>query len=137
MLTAVILSKDDQHRLLARMSHILMELHPSGFKTSTETGDLLAHHMTCNLGRCPDEYRDMLGKDVILKVDGFGVSDQAIAVSVLLPSEPVVHCNNAKAHITIAVNPTRGGKPKHSNEISLWFPFPKPIYVLGVFQEES
>jgi hypothetical protein len=82
----------------------------------TDEWEVIAHHMTINFGKgLSDELKGDLGKTVNLKVTKIGVSDVAIAVGV-----EGYHSDNAKPHVTIAVNRGKGGKPVMSNDIVYW-----------------
>ena len=45
--------------------------------------------------------------------------------------------NNAKPHITIAVNRNAGGKPFMSNKLKDWKPLGFPLKVTGTVNEEG
>ena len=135
--TAVVLSESDQRLILDRMTSLFYNyLKPIGFEM-TSRGELLAHHMTTNLGPCCAN-RDFLGQKVELTIDAWGMNDKALAVRVTAHrtvTGDAVHCVNEQPHITVAINPTEGGKPMHSNDITTWTKFPTPFIVLGVLQE--
>ena len=73
---------------------------------------LYAHHMTIQFGKSAPEQD--LGKEVGLVVNGLGISDMAVAVSV-----EGYQSSNERPHITLAINP-EGGKPVMSNQITNW-----------------
>lgn len=89
---------------------------------------IIAHHMTICLGELKD--KSSLGKEVTLRVVGFGKSDMAMAAKV-----EGHETKNDTPHITLAVNPD-GGMPKMSNEITKWQDI-KPFFVKGVVTEIS
>lgn len=90
------------HDLLLREFNLSI---PDGWK-------LYAHHMTIQFGKSAP--KEDLGKEVGLLVNGLGISNMAIAVSVEgYPS------SNERPHITLAINP-EGGKPVMSNQITNW-----------------
>lgn len=87
-----------------------------GLVKLTDEWEVIAHHMTINFGKgLPENLKDDLGKTVSLRVTKIGVSDKAIAVGV-----EGYHSDNAKPHVTIAVNRAKGGKPVMSNDIAYW-----------------
>lgn len=93
--------------------------------------EIIAHHMTINLGDIKPEFEKYLGMDVKLKVKYIGISDMAIAVGV--DGFPSV---NKIPHITIAVNRKEGGKPFMSNKIPIpWKPVQFPIELTGKVME--
>jgi len=81
------------------------------------------HHLTINLGKVKESYKDYMDKDIDLNIVAIGIinetdekgkNKQAIALKV---SNKNIS-NNETPHITIAVGPN--GKPNHSNDIKEW-----------------
>ena len=98
---------------------------PKGWK-------LYNHHMTIAFNNGSTEfdnlynkYKDGFGQNVRLKIDGIGVSDDAIAVRVNW-KYPIA---NKIPHITVATPPD--GKPVNSNKITNWFDLKEPITIYG------
>jgi len=113
--SAVVLDKASYNKLLERFGLDI----PDGWK-------IFAHHMTINIGELKD--KSELGKEVILRVIKFGMSDMTIAVQVKgYPSKKAI------PHVTLAVNP-EGGKPVMTNEITKWQDI-KPFYITGIVTE--
>lgn len=84
-----------------------------------ENWEIIAHHMTINLGGLPDEKKSLIGTRVVVPIDGIGKSDLAIALRVANGFAANLSTNSIP-HITIAVNRGEGGKPFHSNLIQEW-----------------
>jgi len=105
----VVLDDKSRTKLLDGIKGLIKDIDSSGW-------DVIAHHMTVNFGKgLPENLKDDLGNTVQLKVTKIGISDMAIAVGV-----EGYHSDNAKPHITIAVNKAKGGKPVMSNDIQIW-----------------
>jgi hypothetical protein len=110
--SAVVLDNESRDFLIKRFSGII----PEGW-------EIIAHHMTINLGELkPDLFSEfnsekLLGLELELAIKKIGVSDKAIAVEVA--GAPTV---NKIPHITLAVNRKEGGKPVMSNYITNWSP---------------
>lgn len=92
--------------------------------------EIIAHHMTINLGEIDPEFEKFLGFTVDLNVREIAFDDKVIAVSVDgFPSK------NKKPHITIAVNRKRGGKPYMSNKLTNWKPITFGLSLKGKVTE--
>ena len=83
--------------------------------------EVISHHMTVeffgNKGRVeniPEQYKNILGEDLSLKVVGYVVDDKAIAVLIEPPSAISDLVKNRYPHITVAVN---NEKPFYSNKL--------------------
>lgn len=131
--TALVLSDQSRQKLLDEFAGII----PEGEKADWE---LFAHHMTTNLGGAENgPAKGLLGQSGKAKVVAIGISDKAIAVEV----QSDVPSDNARKHITIAVNRAKGGKPKDSNAIPPegWHPvvYPphKPFLVDGKVEHQG
>lgn len=94
--------------------------------------ELLAHHMTINMGPLKEEYRPLLGQSFDLLVTHIGYTDKVVAVKV----ETQFVTKNRDPHITIAINRKEGGKPAMANEITEWIPI-FPFEVEGKLEEIS
>ncbi len=101
------------------------------FKTIIPTGwEIIAHHMTINLGELDEKYKKYLNKSVKLIAHDIGIDDMAVAVGV-----SGFFSKNKKPHITLAVNRKNGGKPVMSNYINDWMPLTNPIELIGIVKE--
>lgn len=118
----VVLDDKSRSKLLKALGHNI----PDGW-------DILAHHMTINFGKgLTGDLVNDLGKTVSLRVIGIGKSDMAVAASV-----EGYHSDNAKAHITLGVNKSGGGKPVMSNQITDWKALDSYINLSGVVTEQK
>lgn len=84
--------------------------------------DVISHHMTImflgHKGRAsdiPKDYVDLIGETVSLKITGYVVDDNAVAVLIEPPSSVLkVTKSSSLPHITVATN---GVKPFYSNKL--------------------
>lgn len=92
------------------------------------------HHMTINLGKPEDgPAHDLIDKEFELVVDACAKDNKVIAVKVITD----VPSKNKTKHITVAVNEEGGGKPKHSNDLSVWNKLGKPLILRGTVKYVS
>ena len=112
---------DDKSR--ASLIKVFHQMIPEGW-------DIVAHHMTINLGEIDEKYQDLLGKDAKLTVTSYAIDDKVMAVGV--KGHPTV---NEIPHVTIAVNSKGGGKPYLSNKLRDWKPLNFPLELTGVVTE--
>lgn len=117
--TGFVLDEASRRNLLNVFAELVRGLEHVGFTQRNAQGEALCHHMTINLGNARPEDRAHLNQPVMLVVDGYGVSEKAVALRVKSWSVPV-QCKNANPHITLLVHPGNGGKPKDSDAISEW-----------------
>lgn len=117
--SAVVLDDKSRQRLIERFKTII----PEGF-------EIVAHHMTINMGEIDPELEKYLGLPVRLSVNEFAIDDKVVAVGV-----SGFETHNAKAHITLAVNRENGGKPMMSNKLTNWQPLKRPLYITGKVTE--
>jgi hypothetical protein len=96
---------------------------PEGF-------EIIAHHMTINLGELNPNLIKYLGMPVRLTVNDFAVDDKVMAVGV-----SGFESQNAKPHITLAVNRQEGGKPMMSNNLTNWQKLKRPLLLTGKVTE--
>ena len=94
------------------------------------TWEILAHHMTINMGKLKDEYKPLLGQTFDLLVTHIGETNNVVAVRV----DTEFKTKNKDPHITVAINKSEGGKPAMANEITSWIPI-FPFEVEGVLSE--
>lgn len=97
-----------------------------------EGWDVLAHHMTIDLGPLRNEYRPLLGQSFDLLVTHVGYTDKVLAVKI----DTQFSTKNDYPHITVAVNREAGGRPMTSNEITNWISV-YPFELEGVLEEVS
>jgi len=117
--SAVVLTDESHGKLLKVFGSMI----PEGWKP-------YAHHMTLNMGVIDPKYADKLGQEVELTVVDYAIDDLVMAVGVKgFPT------NNAKPHITLAVNIDGGGKPFFSNKLTDWKPIGFPLKVTGIITE--
>lgn len=117
--SAVVLDKKSRSKLLSLVGSYV----PQGW-------EVIAHHMTINMGEIKPEYEKYLEMKVTLRVKTIGMNDKAMAVGVEgFPSK------NKIPHITIAVNRKEGGKPYMSNKIENWRPIQFGLELTGTVEE--
>ena len=117
--SAVVL--DDKSR--ASLLKVFQPMIPEGW-------EVIAHHMTINMGEIDTQYKDLLGTDAELTVTSYAMDDLVMAVGV--KGFPTM---NQIPHITIAVNRADGGKPFFSNKLNDWKPINFPIRLSGKVME--
>ena len=113
--SAVVLDDRSKERLVQRFKSLI----PEGW-------EIIAHHMTINLGAIDPKYMEYLGWNVRLSVDDFAMDDKVMAVGV-----SGFESNNSKPHITLAVNRKNGGKPMMSNQLTNWEKLKRPLLITG------
>jgi len=112
---------DDKSR--ASLLKVFTPMIPEGW-------EVIAHHMTINMGLIDEKYKDLLGKDVKLNVISYAIDDLVMAVGV-----QGVPTTNKIPHITIAVNRKDGGKPFMSNKLTDWKSLGFPLKLTGKIEE--
>ncbi len=117
--SAVVLNDNSRSRLIKQFKDII----PEDF-------EIVAHHMTINLGEINSEYENYLGMSIQLVVNDIAMDDKVIAVGV-----SGFYSKNTKPHITLAVNRKAGGKPVMSNNLTNWEKLKRPIIVYGKVTE--
>lgn len=117
--SAVVLDDRSRTRLIERFQSLI----PEGF-------EIVAHHMTINLGELNPNLIKYLGMPVRLTVNDFAVDDKVMAVGV-----SGFESQNAKPHITLAVNRQNGGKPMMSNNLTNWQKLKRPLLLTGKVTE--
>jgi tRNA nucleotidyltransferase/poly(A) polymerase len=95
-----------------------------------EGWDIIAHHMTINMGPIKEIYKPLLGQSIDLLVTHVGELDNVMAVKV----DTQLVIDNKTPHITIAVDKQNGGKPVISNNITEWESM-SPLELEGVIKE--
>ena len=109
--SAIVLDQKSRSRLLERFKSMI-----------PEDWEVLADHMTINLGEINPEYQKYLGLPIQLSVKDIAMDDIVMAVGVT-----GFGSTNAKPHITIAVNRREGGKPSMSNKLTDWKSIGRPL----------
>ena len=117
--SAIVLDQKSRSRLLERFKSMI-----------PEDWEVLADHMTINLGEINPEYQKYLGLPIQLSVKDIAMDDIVMAVGVT-----GFGSTNAKPHITIAVNRIEGGKPYMSNKLTDWKSIGRPLLLTGKVTE--
>lgn len=117
--SAVVLDERSRERLLRKFE----ELIPKDW-------EILAHHMTINMGELNPEFERYLSMPVKLEAIDFAMDDKVAAIGV-----KGFHSQNAKPHITLAVNRNNGGKPVMSNKLTDWELLKRPYSISGKVEE--
>lgn len=117
--SAVVLDEKSRNRLIERFKNII----PDDF-------EIIAHHMTINMGDIDPEYEQYVGMTVRLVAEDIAMDDKVIAVGV-----SGFYSKNKKSHITLAVNRNNGGKPYMSNNLINWEKLKRPIQLVGKVTE--
>lgn len=117
--SAVVLDDRSRERLIERFKSMI----PPEF-------EIIAHHMTINLGDIDPKYEKYLQMPVRLSVEEIAMDDKVVAVGVT-----GFETNNSLAHITLAVNRKAGGKPVMSNNLTNWKRLKRPLLVTGKVTE--
>ncbi len=117
--SAVVLDKRSKERLIKRFTSEI-----------PDDWEIVAHHMTINLGELDPEYEKYIGMTVRLTVNDFAMDDKVAAVGV-----SGFDSKNAKPHITLAVNKKDGGKSVMSNYLTDWKRIERPFLITGKVME--
>lgn len=117
--SAVVLNEKSRERVLKRFKEYI----PDEF-------EIIAHHMTINMGEIHSDFEKYLGVTVGLKVEEIAMDDKVIAIGV-----SGFKTKNKKPHITLAVNRHVGGKPKMANDLKTWEKLKRPMYISGDVKE--
>ena len=117
--SAVVLTSTSRKRLIEKFRSII----PSDF-------EIIAHHMTINLGSIKPEFEQYVGLPIQLTVNDVAMNDKVIAVGV-----SGFNSDNSKPHITLAVNRKLGGKPVMSNNLTNWQKLKRPMMITGKVME--
>ncbi len=117
--SAVVLDDKSRERLIERFKFAI-----------PDDWEIIAHHMTINLGEIDPNFEKYLEMPVRLNVEEFAMDDKVAAVGV-----SGFESKNAKPHITLAVNRKAGGKPVMSNNLTNWERLKRPLLVTGKVTE--
>jgi len=117
--SAVVLDENSRERLINRFSGMI----PEGW-------NVIADHMTINMGEIDPDFQKYLGLPVRLVVEDIAMDNKVIAVGV-----SGFKTRNPKAHITLAVNRANGGKPMMSNNLTNWEKIRRPLSLTGKVTE--
>jgi hypothetical protein len=97
--------------------------------------EVIAHHMTINLGPLKGSNVLLIGQEVELRVVTTASDDKVQAVGVKILNSKL-GCANTVPHITLSVNRQTGGKPMLSNKLTNWTKI-APFTVKGIVTEVS
>ena len=117
--SAIVLDDQSHNKLVKVFSKMI----PEGW-------EVIADHVTLNMGNIKPEYEQDLGKQINLNVIDYAIDDKVMAVGV-----EGYQTSNAKAHITLAVNRQDGGKPFMSNKLQDWKSLGFPLKLTGIVTE--
>ena len=117
--SAVVLDDRSRQRLIERFKDQI----PEGY-------EIVAHHMTINMGEIKPEYEKYIGMPIRLTVNDVAIDDKVMAIGV-----EGFYSDNKKPHITIAVNKANGGKPVMSNNLTNWERLKRPLFISGKVTE--
>ncbi len=92
--------------------------------------EVIAHHMTINMGNIEKHLEKYLGLKIPLYVKSYGLTNNILAVGV-----DGFESKNKQPHVTVALNRKGGAKPKMSNDIEVWEPLKKQLMLTGVVKE--
>lgn len=123
--TPLLVVKEEEEKKMAKVSYSAVVLTDesrnkllSMFKSRVpDDWEIVAHHMTINMGELPVELKQSIGLPVEIKAVGFFMNDKVAALMVLPPQEMQGFIKNKHPHITLAVNRAAGGKPAMSNQM--------------------
>lgn len=107
--SAVVLTEESSNRLKEWAKETFKQ------EIAFDSWRLYCHHMTICMGELPAILKSDIGTSVTLNVNGYGKSNNAIAVRV-----DGFYTKNKIPHVTVAISPM--GKPVMSNEIKNWYP---------------
>lgn len=119
--SAVVLDEQSRNRLINYLN--IKKIIPDDW-------EVIAHHMTINMGELSPDKVKFLGMSVKLQATDIAGDDKVIAVGV-----SGFESNNSKPHITVAVNRANGGKPVMSNQLTDWKPIKTPLLLSGKVTE--
>jgi hypothetical protein len=117
--SAVVLDDRSRERLINKFKTLI----PEGW-------DVIADHMTINMGEILPHLEKFLGLNVSLIVTEYAINDMVLAVGVT-----GFEVKDKKPHITIAANTKDGGKPKMSNDLTDWKPISTLLRLTGKVAE--
>lgn len=118
--TALVLTDESHNKLISAFRNEI----PSDW-------EVIAHHMTINMGNIKPEWATLLGAFSDLLVTDFAMNEKVAAVKVKTDVPTV----NDTPHITVAVNRRAGGKPVMSNNLKNWAPIEEPFLLRGRVEE--
>lgn len=110
--TALVLDKESHKALVSAVEDLV-----------PDNWELIAHHMTINMGPAVD--RDIVGEMGEMVVKKLGVDHNLGVIAVGVDSD--VFSMNKIKHITVAVNREVGAKPYLSNKIEDWITAPEGL----------
>ncbi len=113
---------------------ICLDLAAKHIPDHVEMDEVIAHHMTINMGELLAQHKKFLNEIVEIVVDGFAFDDRVVALRVNRSVGGGTLSSNKIPHITIAVNRQKGGKPVMSNNLKNWTTI-DPVTLTGTIQE--
>ncbi|RDJ35107.1 MAG: hypothetical protein DWQ19_09745 [Crenarchaeota archaeon] len=123
MYTALVLTEKSRQTLLKSFQGLI-----------PPTWEVIAHHMTINMGNAASgplaQSEFEVGQTAKLVVTHYAYDALVMAAGV----ECEVPSANTRKHITLAVNRREGGKPFYSNKLTDWS-YVSPIELEGVIEE--
>jgi len=104
---------------------------------------IICHHMTINLGPLKKDLNENLanGDEAEVSVTDWGVLKEEIdgaeypSLIAVKVKNDTINSQNETKHITVAIKNGSKYKPKDSNNIKEWTPFPIPFKLTGNVQE--
>ena len=105
-------------------------LHEKFTIVKRDNWEVVAHHMTIQMGELPSYLKDDIETTHTLEVTGYASDSSVIAVRV-----SGYFTKNKIPHITLAVNRKGGGKPVMSNDLTNWQQILKPFSIKGTVKE--
>jgi hypothetical protein len=118
--TAIVLDEPSRNQIIGLIRDLNLTM---GMNEPT----IHAHHITLAMGAHPHRWN--VGTPRKIRVVGFGEIEGRVSAFRVEWAEDSV---NKMPHITAVVE--KGCKPKESNEIRVWTPLPRPIFVQGSVQ---
>lgn len=103
--TAAILTENSRHILVERMKDFI----PNKW-------NIIAHHMTINLGEPSSKLKQSIGETVFLTIKEFSISKELMVFAVKVESD--VFSRNELKHITVAIDFENGAKAMDSNKLT-------------------
>ena len=116
MFTAINLEDNSQKKLEGLIPELL------------STWEVQCHHVTLHMGEPFTEEEQLMSKDICVTIDAIAQDNKVCAVRVkemTTEDGKTVTSHNKTPHVTLCVNRSGGGKPKHSNELRGWEAIPE------------
>jgi len=117
--SAVVINDSSKDRLIKAFQKII-----------PKDWEIVADHMTINLGEIKPELEKYVGMKVRLEVNSFAMDDMVLAAGV-----DGFESEKEYPHITIAINKKAGASSKMSNDLKDWVDMKRPLMVFGYVKE--